>query len=443
MAMERSIVPNMVSRETVFGEYPRPYGFARQLGCMAVLSPKFEMAAIVSPTFDGERHFVATSIADRSGRTIAKLGWSTSPVWSPDSSRFTLGRPFTHLQLLQCSSNGQLIRIADRIPGDHPVWNRTSSMLATRDVKSSLHYILDCNGRQLCDPFETEEETAVVGWSPDGEKLLMHNPVTQVAMVYDSRGRQTHRRAILCEGQQQSYHVSWAHDSAHLAVPTSHGQVMVWSTQDNSSTTFNTEGRALFTSWSPNSSRVAVVTDTDVEIRDGGTFKLMAAVPAAVAMLQSTSIMGNETLLTPSWSEDGSKFAVLIGGMQPDGAFFVMVLSKEGKLLSTITLEEHPMDHELSRDFMYLLTRGRWVVKVTCLAKWSDRTSHMFSQQFRETVGAVLGVANRLDKEGNKQQLRQANPHQADLQRGLPRLPMEIWLHILDLLQAAPALPPL
>lgn len=430
--MERNVKIGAVSRTTTVGEFPRPHNAYLDRNRVATLSPNSRMVAISVPSDVG--FDVTTCITDRDGNIVNDLGTGLHPMWSPDSTRFTIERSQNSTELFQSDGSGQFVSIAPKLPGEDPLWNQDCSKFTVRGAP--LQYIFDRDGRQVCDPINSGYNADTMGWSPDGEYLLMYDYLTHVATVYNGKGVQTYTKSTF--RMEWPHHVHWAYDSSHLAMAASATKVMVWDIRDDTSVTFRTGNRVRYLSWSPDATRLAVVTTSDtekfggdIEFRDGKSLKLVVTVPVPVMMIQMTAAGIMSMPLSPCWSEDSSKFAVL--SRRP---LAVMVFSKEGKRLSTV-LQNTAQCHELSNDFMYLLSKGHQDVTVTCLVRWSDRTNHMFSRQFRETVRTVLCVASLLDKEDNERQLQ----HSQGLPRatGLPRLPMEIWLHILDFLQAAPA----
>lgn len=451
--MELSIVPaaDNPSRVTVI----RSGAHSPGIFCSAKMSPNAAMIAIVEPSGSNE-YETKVRITNRSGRTIAELGMGAHPVWSPDSTRLTIERVSTNnwladerardnLELFQADEQDRFASIVTGLPGNsYPDWDRDSSMFSVRKVYPPLLYVFDRNGRQVFAPVQVGYTHSVAEWSPDGQRLLVADPTERTVAVYDRHGTQTYAGVVPYEHSS----VCWALDSTHLAIaPQADATqtITVLNIQDNTHTLQDIGGRADRLCWSPDRTRLFVMRPRYIDIRNGNSFALVASIPKNTIMEAFSPSPSN-----PKWSSDSSMI-----GIRTELPNSVVVLSKNGQRLLTIPLQERLQFPSLSGDFTYMLTVGR-NVKVTCLAKWSDRTNNMFARQFRETVKTLMCVSRRLDDEDRERQLLhqeqqylQQHPQQHQDQHqhqenvlanatGLPRLPVEIWLNVLTHLQAAP-----
>lgn len=353
-------------------------------------------------------------VIDRDGRIIDKLGPGYCPVWSPDSTRLIIDWHPNLKKLFRVNSKGQIESTSTNIPGNIPMWNKTSTRILMRGhqhAESPRYLMLDKNGGQVCDPIWTASELDLVGWSPDGQRLLVFNRVTQTMTVYDDQGRQTLTQKLSC-GLWCS-RMFWAHDSTHVLVAPSASErhrTTILNIQDNTYAVFDFKDYESILRWSPDGSRVCIVANRYTDIRDGINLSLVATVPECIAACCT---------VFPHWSSDSSKLAVY------RGMSIIAVYNRDGQPLSVISLLNGFQSPRLSNDFMHLLTGNKEEVRVTCLAKWSDRTNYMFSKQHRRTVFVMMMVWHALDID-SKQQTPSL---------GLPRVPMELWLMVLDFLQ--------
>lgn len=407
LSMERHVViGHGLHRATTFLDAATPWSGLTK----SAMSPNGSMVAVAYLRDDEEYDNVYDAevvVMDRDGHTIARLGKGTRPVWSPNSSRLTVRRSGTASELFRVTDNLQFISITKTLPGGaDPMWNPGSTKFLTVKYPNLL-CVFDMDGFPTRSPVRGDVTTKIVGWSQDGSNFMLHNMFFNVVEVYGDTGGW-----VAMEGHAQEYWTKnvacWAHDSEHIAMGLSKKQVQVRNINDGTEATFDTRKRFYALCWSPDGSRMAALFIDSVDIMDGRTWERIATLSTRM----DESDCGPPVPPEPRWSSDSKRLAVFTADRCT-----INIYNRDGALLSTITLQNAFQRTRLSSNFMYLFTKDA-DVKATCLAKWSDRTTKLFNKKFRGTVFNLMQVANRLDK--------------APRASGPPRLPMEMWLHILS-----------
>lgn len=388
-----------------------------------VMSPDASMIAIIyringDPT--EQLGLSAVAVKTRDGRVVARLGRGVLPVWSPDSSRLIVRRSAFASELFQIDSEMQLTSVRADLPGTCPEWN-PSSTVVLMSSQPSIYRMFDRSGRPVGLPIMRPLTTTVAGWSPDGLYVLLNEMYGRVFSVHNHAGGQAIAIASF-EGRPNI--VKWAYDSSHLVV-LSDAQVSIRDIRDDTEVRLDTCSTPYALDWSPDATRLAVSYRDSVEILRGEekngklTWNRIATVPNLLFNMPIDASAIFTLPPRPEWTSDSSKLAVF--SAEPSS---ISVFTRDGRPLSVIAMHYNAFHPSLSSNFTHLLSMIGEQLSVTCLAKWTYRTNHMFNKQFRRTVFVMMMVWHTLDADSN----------QPTSSLRLPRVPMELWLMVLGFL---------
>ena len=337
------------------------------LGHAADISPEDDRVAWVTSRYGKYTYEIITS--DLDGGNVKRVTDSKeSSIWprcSPDGSRIAFARGRDHqlggnsrfhlYTMLKDGSDLQPVGHEAGSVSEPPVWSPDSRMLSFRNYRADALYVVNADGSGLRRIFEVahpikENTVSIPTWSPDGSRIAFLSTDSSVLHVSDSDGANLKRIFGIPEGLKRLSFissVSWSPDASRIAFaigdaflirpddPPDEITGIYIADPDGSSIhpivepqdkTPGSYWNFYSVSWSPDGSAILFVHNSWSLIsnkNDGESlifdvpeeFIGRHANPFSVAHdgseLKMFETIGNPPLKTLSWSNDGSKIAVL------------------------------------------------------------------------------------------------------------------------------------
>ena len=331
------------------------------------ISPEGTRVASVTSRYGEHTYEIITS--DLDGENVKRVTDSKEssiwPKWSPDGSRIAFARGRDHqlggnnrfhlYTMLKDGSDVQPVGHEAGAVSGPPVWSPDSRRLAFRNSGADALYVVNADGSGLRRIFEVAHPikgntVGIPTWSPDGSRIAFLSTDSSVLHVADSDGANLERIFEIPDDLKRLFFissVSWSPDARQIAFaigdafltrpddppdeitgiyiadPDGSSIHPIVEPQDKTPGSF---WNFYSVSWSPDGSAILFLHDSWGLIsnkKDGESlifdvpeeFMSRHANPFSVAQdgseLKMFETIGNPALKTLSWSNDGSKIAVL------------------------------------------------------------------------------------------------------------------------------------